>query len=1114
MKYEGTEFSLTDNFISKYKGKQPKFGPLGYFTYKRTYARPISKNKSEEFWQTLRRVVEGCYLIQKRHCKELHLPWNERKAQKSAQEMYRRMWEFKFLPPGRGLWAMGTEFVFKKGSACLNNCGYVSSENIDMDFSGPFVWLMDMSMLGVGVGFDIDGANKEVYLKQPRMIKDTHEVEDSREGWVSLFKRILDSYSGKDSLPEKVDYSKIRAEGEEIKGFGGLAPGPKPLMELYDKTVSLLDKYVKEEKPVDSTLIVDLMNFAGAAVVAGGVRRSSEIALGTIDDEEFLHLKDPNNLSNPKLSRWASNNSLTLETGTNYSEIARQISVNGEPGAFWLENARKYGRLMDPPDNRDYRCRGLNPCVVSDTLVAVADGRGSVSIGELAKEGKDVPIYCYNGEDLSIEWGRNPRKTGEKVRTVKVVLDNGETIKVTPNHKFLVNHRGNISEVEAQDLKYGDSLLMLTRYIPDGRSESRADRYIGFSFKGISYYEHEMIAKFFLGSPEGKTHVHHKDGNRVNNNIENLEIYDPAVHLSHHSNGEDNPNAWEISNDEMYNVGTQLCNQLNRRFSCKEWKEYATKNNLPAVFTRYRKDHLGTIMDFSRECARLAGVDIFLNMEIFRKQRKNVKNLKRDTKKEKKYDKDKTIRKLIDMGYTVTVENNKAYVTKVCEGCGSEFLIPAVRREVSFCSLRCYNINGRNYNKNKQGMHQFWDKEREIRRNNQLEVYHTLKNKLNREPMKKEWELKCKEKGIPFRMCYKGSPFYSFTELREVANNNHKVLTVAPGDIEDVYNITVDNFHNLFIGGFSEQTRKGRSCIRYFGSMQCGEQSLETTELCCLAETFPSKHNTMEDYLETLRYAYLYAKTVTLIPTHDARTNAVMFRNRRIGISQSGIIDNMNKIGIRTHLNWCDSGYKEIKRWDDVYSEWLCVPKSIKKTTVKPSGTVSLLPGVSPGIHFPHSEYYIRRVRVSKFSSLGAIMREAGYKVEPDKNQPDYTEVIEFPVKEKYFSRRKEDVSMYEQLELAAQMQAYWSDNQVSITVTAVEGELRDLEYVLPLYESRLKSVSFLPLYDHKYEQAPYEEIDEKTYDKMIKNLKKPKLNVDTPDQQRDAYCDGDTCII
>jgi ribonucleotide reductase alpha subunit len=362
MIYNEVEFRLTDNFLKRYKRKTPPWGPLGYFTFKRTYARPLPNGKTEEWWQTIKRVVEGCFLVQKRHCRDFKLPWNERQAQHSAQEMYRLMFEMKFLPPGRGLWSMGTDFMFERGGACLNNCGFVSTDEINQDFASPFVWLMDMSLVGVGVGFDTNGADLGVYLKQPRHTSDIHVIEDSREGWVASFKRVLDAYNGKDSLPKEFDYSQIRPAGTPIKGFGGLAPGPDPLKELLLRTVKRCHQYIAGDTPVDSELIVDLMNFAGAAVVAGGIRRTAEIAFGNPDDEVFLDLKLNKHQDDTSLARWASNNSVLGYLGMDYHDIAKRACNNGEPGIFWLDNARAYGRMCDGKTYDDHRVKGCNPC--------------------------------------------------------------------------------------------------------------------------------------------------------------------------------------------------------------------------------------------------------------------------------------------------------------------------------------------------------------------------------------------------------------------------------------------------------------------------------------------------------------------------------------------------------------------------------------------------------------------------------------------------------------------------------------------------------------------------------------------------------------------------------
>jgi adenosylcobalamin-dependent ribonucleoside-triphosphate reductase len=293
----------------------------------------------------------------------------------------------------------------------------------------------------------------------------------------------------------------------------------------------------------------------------------------------------------------------------------------------------------------------------------------------------------------------------------------------------------------------------------------------------------------------------------------------------------------------------------------------------------------------------------------------------------------------------------------------------------------------------------------------------------------------------------------------------------------------------------------------------CGEQTLESFELCCLAETFPSRHDSYEEFKDTLKYAYLYSKSVTLVNTHWEETNAVMLKNRRMGISQTGIIEAFVKHGRKNMLDWCDKAYKYLREVDEQYSDWLCVPKSIKLTTVKPSGTVSLLPGVTPGIHYPHSEYYIRRIRISKNSDLIEPLRIANYPIEDDLYSPN-TVVVEFPVHEKYFDRSKNDVSIWEQAENAAAYQKYWSDNQVSITITFKAEEANQIRHVLECYEDQLKAVSFLPIKEHGYQQAPYEEITKEKYEEMALKIKILILEESKDRAIGERYCDSDKCTV
>ena len=210
-----------------------------------------------------------------------------------------------------------------------------------------------------------------------------------------------------------------------------------------------------------------------------------------------------------------------------------------------------------------------------------------------------------------------------------------------------------------------------------------------------------------------------------------------------------------------------------------------------------------------------------------------------------------------------------------------------------------------------------------------------------------------------------------------------------------------------------------------------------------------------------------------------------MLKNRRIGLSQSGVVQAFNKFGRRQVYSMCDQAYEYVKQLDEEYSNWLCIPKSVRMTSIKPSGTVSLLNGSTPGIHFPEDEYYIRRIRFSDTSSLLDSLRSAGYRMEPDEYTP-HTTVVEFPVHEPYFTKGKRDVSMWEQLEIAAQYQHFWADNSVSITVTFKPQEAEQIKSALELYETRLKAVSFLKHEETGYTQAPYEPITKEEYESMV----------------------------
>ena len=304
---------------------------------------------------------------------------------------------------------------------------------------------------------------------------------------------------------------------------------------------------------------------------------------------------------------------------------------------------------------------------------------------------------------------------------------------------------------------------------------------------------------------------------------------------------------------------------------------------------------------------------------------------------------------------------------------------------------------------------------------------------------------------------------------------------------------------------------------RAAGGNPCLEQTLESYELCCLVETFPDNHDSLEDYQRTLKYAYLYAKTVTLGRTHWADTNRVMLRNRRIGCSVSGVAQFITNRGLNELQNWLEAGYDTIQDWDKVYSDWFAIPKSIKTTSVKPSGTVSLLAGATPGLHYPESRFYIRRIRLSINSDLVEPLKKAGYKLEPAFGSEDSTLVVEIPVDVGEGIRTASELSIWEQFSIASFLQRHWADNQVSCTVTFdPEKEGHEIPNVLNYYQYHLKGISLLPRHDWgAYPQMPYESIDEKEYKKQVKKLNKLSFGViKNEEAEIDKFCNNDSCEV
>jgi adenosylcobalamin-dependent ribonucleoside-triphosphate reductase len=368
-------FELNKDYVAEYKSKESPFGykdaagnSVGEITFLRTYSRKKEDGTKETWAEVCERVTNGTYSIQKDHAKQNRLPWSDAKAAASAKEFFDSLFNLKWSPPGRGLWVMGTDIVNRqKNSAALQNCAFVSTLEMTKQNPGkPFAFLMEASMLGVGVGFDDKGADKGFEIYEPAGFQE-YVIPDTREGWQESTVALINSYLKPDQPIWEFNYDQIRPYGAPIATFGGTASGPDPLFALHGKIRQIF--LGRKGQLLTTVDIADIGNLIGRCVVSGNVRRSAELLIGRIDDDNFLNLKNAEafpdrNSYDPENPGWGwmSNNSVMVNVGTDFSKIIDGIVRNGEPGVIWEDVSKAYGRLGDPINNKDHRIMGYNPC--------------------------------------------------------------------------------------------------------------------------------------------------------------------------------------------------------------------------------------------------------------------------------------------------------------------------------------------------------------------------------------------------------------------------------------------------------------------------------------------------------------------------------------------------------------------------------------------------------------------------------------------------------------------------------------------------------------------------------------------------------------------------------
>ena len=1207
-------FKLTSNFLELYNNKKPNFGfnGLGEFVFYRTYSRDKAEGGKESFLDVAKRVVEGCYEIQRRHCMSIHIPWDYERAQDSAQEMFERIWSFKFLPPGRGLWMMGTDFMYSRGSAALNNCFSGDTEYITRDGIKTLKETVGTTQRVLAAGGKwVDAKIKafgeqELYrlvVKRGVRYKTIMTTADHRwfvkskqknlvaangvEGEKPVYKtrechttdlkngmRLLSCYGSgiKNNYlrPSIVGIQHGICYGDGTTGSSDSNHGTY-LYLCGPKNLGLL-KYFQgfhvtpapERGSEGAMRVADLPRFyrnapvmneastylygwlagyfaadgritkLGTPQISSKYKENLEVVrsvcailgIGTHDItsgyqtvryedgkvKKFLqyritlysdHLTDEFFLMEHHLERFKQRTARECSHYENWNVVS--VEETGLKEETYCAQVPDYNSFALAGNILTGNCgmtstdmkRHIDPaepyCFMMDmSMLGVGIGFDTKGAGQVEIQRPNPAKYVeYEVHDSREGWVDSLRTllhsytkkagNGEVVFNYEKIRPAGSTITgfggtaaganiLSDMHEMFRKH---LDRKVGKTLSSGD-IVDLMNYIGKCVVAGNVRRTAQIAFGEAGDEEYSSLKNPYAFMPDNiKSMIQEKEGmawGRATNSVAYLDITD-------------------FDTSSLTSEEIELLTQGTIQWSALNNHRWASNNSVFAKvgmpYKKYEKD------------IATNGEPGFLWLENCRNFGRMIDGFKEGIDGEVVGSNpcfSGDMRLLTEDGYVSIYDLWVAGGMQEYSGLGDD---PVGK----YGSQKIVNNDGvvEATNVYRTGLDQdilaVILSDGSVIKATAGHNFIVLGDDSCRRVLLSDLAVGDK---IP-----SNDDFLSPQEQGEWRSTNKKyssVVSIVNAGKADTYCLTEPETNTVIIEG------------HFIG--QCAEQSLEDSELCCLVESFPNLHQDDEDYKRTLKFAFLYAKTVTLLPTHSARTNAVMLRNRRIGLSQSGIVQAFAQFGRREVLNkFCDEGYNVIKQWDKVYSKWLCIPQSIKITSVKPSGTVSLLTGCTPGIHYPEAQHYWRRVRVKSDSPLVQILKDAGYHVEPSVTDPVNTVVIKFAVSDPRVKPTNE-VSIFEQVANTVDYQRYWADNQVSVTIKFKAEEAKDIASVLEIYEDQLKSISFLPHSNHGYAQAPYEPCTEQEVLDYNAQLKDLDFSAYYGKEEGSNFCDSDSCAI
>ncbi len=308
------------------------------------------------------------------------------------------------------------------------------------------------------------------------------------------------------------------------------------------------------------------------------------------------------------------------------------------------------------------------------------------------------------------------------------------------------------------------------------------------------------------------------------------------------------------------------------------------------------------------------------------------------------------------------------------------------------------------------------------------------------------------------------------------------------------------------------------------GVNPCGEILLDSQGLCNLTTinvlAFVKDDGTLdlEGIKEAQRLSVRAGYRMTCVELELSHWDQVQQRDKLVGCSMTGWQDMVNatSMGREEQAKLLNILRKSARDEVDLYAREIGQNPPLLVTTVKPEGTLSQLPTVSSGVHYSHSPYYIRRIRVSSHDPLVKVCEELEYPVYPEVGQDletCSTKVVEFPVKAP-IGKTKYDISAIEQLENYKLFMENYVDHNCSITVHVRNREWEEVEEWIWNNWDDVVALSFLALEDNFYQLLPYEAIDEEEYNERISKMKPfiPSLISKYEKQEMDLDIGDDGC--